>query len=466
MQYRGRVAQAVLFSCAVAGAAACGGDDDDSGGGIDAGSGAGAEPMLIRGGGVDSGFIDGVVHVHAIDRDDSPVSGATVTVGGLQGTTDATGLATFRDPSLAGAQTISVQASGFAAATWVGANGANVTIPLDPPTESIATASASGTIDGWDSLPAPDLGHYNLALVLYSFSDNIGGAENTLPQPMNGDTPLNACVRTNFDDPPCNWQMTTRTGPQVHYAIIVDGDQNGTPLDVDDDTYELIGYAVKTGQNPSANQSLTGQTLTMVSAGSATGISVSFPSAPPGAPSLAAVPFIDMGAEGQVAVPLPTLTPQSTSSEVPALSGPFAGGHYNLVGFATPGGTQQRPFSSTFARDVSLSGAANLAPFLAPPSGLSGSATSVSFTPAAGASTHVVTLLGGGETRLWVITVLDGSSTVVLPSLSPSPLTGAASATMRVTAFELPDFDAQSFSFDGALDRLLRASDDQTTLSL
>src|SRR5262245_14224624 len=91
-----------------------------------------ADPMLIPEGGVGSGRIDGKVNVYVIDSDTyAPINGATVYVGALSGSTDATGLHTFEDGSLSGPQTISATATGYAASTWIGANGANVTIPLD-----------------------------------------------------------------------------------------------------------------------------------------------------------------------------------------------------------------------------------------------------------------------------------------------------------------------------------------------
>jgi hypothetical protein len=93
-------------------------------------------PMAAPGGGVQEGAIHGELNVFVIDADDAPVAGAMVRVGDaaaaapLTGTTDASGLVTFEDDTLKGAQTITVTASGFAAQTWIGANGAVVTIPL------------------------------------------------------------------------------------------------------------------------------------------------------------------------------------------------------------------------------------------------------------------------------------------------------------------------------------------------
>src|SRR5512132_2774531 len=87
-------------------------------------------PRLIAGGGIGDGSIDGRVNVHVIDGDDAPVANATVRVGDVDKTTDEKGLAIFEDVD--GPQTISVKAEGFRSVAWVAADGANVTIPIEP----------------------------------------------------------------------------------------------------------------------------------------------------------------------------------------------------------------------------------------------------------------------------------------------------------------------------------------------
>src|SRR5690242_4418442 len=69
--------------------AACGGDDSSS---PDAPTGNHPDPMVIPGGGISGGAVDGVVNLYVIDdATRMPVSGATVRVGTVDGTTDATG---------------------------------------------------------------------------------------------------------------------------------------------------------------------------------------------------------------------------------------------------------------------------------------------------------------------------------------------------------------------------------------
>ena len=68
-----------------------------------------AAPEEIPGGGIGSGAVDGKINVYAIDAiTEAPIAGASVRVGEadaakpLEGTTDATGLVTFKDASLQG----------------------------------------------------------------------------------------------------------------------------------------------------------------------------------------------------------------------------------------------------------------------------------------------------------------------------------------------------------------------------
>ena len=122
------------------------------------------------------------------------ISSASVRVGDSSDSTpcvvltDSTGLAKFEPdgcPGLKGPVTVTVSATGYAAATWIGVNGTNLTIPIrdiSPP--DVATATVSGTIAGWDSLPVPPLHHQTLALI---GSLAVGRAGRSRQRPEAGD---------------------------------------------------------------------------------------------------------------------------------------------------------------------------------------------------------------------------------------------------------------------------------------
>lgn len=448
--------------------AACGGDSGSGNDGGNANADArvtgpnDVEPMLISGGGVSSGAVHGEINVHAIDDESgAAISGATVRVGdagagALENQTDGSGLAVFIDESLIGPQMVTVSANGYAAATWIGVNGANVTVTLAKnPRTPVPMASVSGSI----SLPAPGgLGEkYTLAIVLYSWSPTYGARENSIPQPMNGDTPANFCIRTILDGASCNWQMNTRVGKQIHYAVIVEGDTEGTTDDVTDDTYEILGYSVQPAVTLSAGQSLTGVTLSLTTLPT-TDVSVQFPSAPAGAGDMLAFPFIDAGDAGQLVFPLPTLSPGATTTKVPSLVGAFAGMSYQLVGLAVANQDSARPYSVSFARSVTFSGSETLNSFLPLPSAVTNSGDTYSFTGAPGAATHFVTLADASDNPAWTVLILDGSTSFTLPALTPDPRAGR-SLEVRVTGADLSGFNPSNFAIPSFADQMARASE-------
>src|SRR5262245_36152906 len=112
-----------LFACVIAG---CG---NDAGKSPDTSTGNHPTPRIIAGGGIGDGAIDGVVNLYVLDdATHAALAGATVRVGTLDGTTDATGL--FVAEGVVGAQTVFAKAAGHRSEMWVGANGANITLSL------------------------------------------------------------------------------------------------------------------------------------------------------------------------------------------------------------------------------------------------------------------------------------------------------------------------------------------------
>ena len=97
-------------------------------------------PVLVPGGGLGGGAIDGYLNVYVIDADtNAPLTAAAVQVGASSASapcmalTDSTGLVTFDPmscPMLHGAVTVTASATGYAPSTWIGANGANMTINI------------------------------------------------------------------------------------------------------------------------------------------------------------------------------------------------------------------------------------------------------------------------------------------------------------------------------------------------
>jgi hypothetical protein len=195
-------------------------------------------------------------------------------------TTDSTGLAVFEGmtcPMLTGKQSITASASGYAPSTWIGVDAGNVTIAIRAMTAAaVDSAVVTGTITGWDTLPAPAAGHQTLGLVGYSAGVHASDAANNLPQDtrlvhvtiVDTDVPIpsNVCVRNAYAND-CNWRLKTRTGPQAHYAVVLDQDQKGTPDDDTDDTFTVVGWAIKRGLDFSKDVGSDGEALALLADG-------------------------------------------------------------------------------------------------------------------------------------------------------------------------------------------------------
>jgi len=248
-------------------------------------------PMLVEGGAIAGGHISGYMNVYVTDGDSNAVlAGATVQVGSCSVTTDPTGLATFDPtgcPSLNGPVTLTASAGGYAPSTAIGVNGANVTMTLQAFTRPApATAQVSGTIAGWEDLPAPGSGHTTIAYVAASQTDDLGDLANNIAQGTRdiqiGGTALtttiaaNSCARNALVDD-CNWQLATRTGAQAHFAIVLDSYDNGTPSDSSDDVTTLVGWALLQGLSLSAGQTVMNEALPMMAAGDMQTITASLP---------------------------------------------------------------------------------------------------------------------------------------------------------------------------------------------
>jgi hypothetical protein len=425
----------------ILGLVACGGT---GGNGDDAPSNV--DPKLIAGGGVSDGPLGDTLHVHVVEADSAtPIAGATVTVGDQTAQTDAAGLATFAvagDPV-----TVSATMAMRAATTWVGVDGANVTIPLERTRRTIPMARVTGDITNWFNLPNPPLGKYTLGLVMYSFLDDPSAPENSIAQATNGGTPANICLNTGLQNN-CMFQLNTRIGKQVLSAVIVEGDPRGTNNDTSDDTYTLIGYAVSDPMTLADGEMKTNVKLAQLTTPTMN-LAVTFPAAPAGMSHVIAIPELALGDAGRLVFPLPPLTPAAATAKVPTPGGAIAG-TYELVALATPSATATTPFSTAFVHDVS--GSATVPSFLPAPAVATGGAIAFS----GDANFKTAQLKRNGDT-LWNLAVLDGTTSVTLPTLTPDPL-GAGAAELSINNADAAGFDAKKFDIAATRKALVRAA--------
>jgi hypothetical protein len=451
-------------------------------------------PVLVPGGGVGGGAIDGYLNVYVIDTDtNAAVVGAAVQVGAsaasvpCAGLTDSMGLVTFDPttpscPGLSGAVTVTASATGYAPSTWIGANGANMTINIQATVRPAPdTATVSGTIAGWEDLPAPATGHMTIGLVANSQTADLGDLANSITQPtrtisiastaLTTTIPANACVKNALADD-CNWQLIARTGEQAHFAIIVDDDSNGTPDDMTDDIITPVGWALLTGLSLSAGQIVVEETLPAVAAGDLVTFTASFPALPAGMTYFNAYPAIELpGGAGRIPAVVPTLGANVTMTSVPKLAGTttvgLAGGSYDLLAQAQATMTASEPGTLAWMHGVNPASTVALASWLAAPTGIAASGGQYSFVPVTGATLHSAEFKDpNGGARTWSVTIFDGSTTFTLPGLSPDPLaTSSGTDTFTVSALVIPGIDLRNVGFNDAEQKLTGLASDQITFT-
>jgi hypothetical protein len=444
-------------------------------------------PRLIAGGGVGDGAIAGTLNVYVTDDDTrAPVSSAAIRVGAsadpspCMNTTDSTGLAVFDPkscPSLKGPVTLTVSATGYAPSTWIGADGANVTVPIRqtsrPPVD---TAVVTGTIAGWETIPAPAANHQTIALIAASQSPDLGDRANNIDQgkrtiDVGGgltttDIAANVCVRNaapvlSVDD--CNWRLTTRTGAQAHFAVIIDNDTKGT-TDNSDDTNTVIAWAVKTNLAFSAGDTASGETLEMIADADMQAFTASFAAAPAGMSYLASYPMIDLGASGRIPIILPVLDATHTASRIPAATGTLAGATVDLLAQAATAKGQAEPATLSWQHGVNAAATVAVSSWLPPPASLSAAGGTFSFAPVAGATLHGAELQNAAGDRVWSVTILDGSTSFTLPGLTPDPIP-LGTVNYVVSALQIPGITLTNVSFDDAKALITGISSDQITFT-
>lgn len=424
------------------------------------------DPQLIAGGGLGSGAIAGRVNVYVIDADtDQPISGADVYVGEpgsdpFQGVTDSSGLYTLDDGSLDGPTTVTVSADGYPAQTWFGANGANITIPLSSGTAAaVPTATLTGTIAGWDSLPEPQANHVTIGVVSYSYTRNLGDPENDIKQPSVGMIPANACTKSPLGSM-CNWSLISRTGKVALFTIILDLDTKGTASGADDTT-TVIGFAFKRGVTVEDGVDQSGLSLDMLDVTAQTDVDVTSDTPPSGLTNDTGVIMgLDVGDEGIAMVSILQDSSAGTVT-VPALSGMFDGDSYQAIAFAQMGSADGDPSTGIIQRGITdLSGGVDLGPWLPLPSGLAEAGGEYSFAPVDGASLHTFSMrTANGE--VWGGALLDGRTSFTLPGISPDPLPSAYD--MQIGAFDGP-LDVEDFRIDDFTQTFVRTSDNKTPI--
>ena len=408
------------------------------------------DPEVIEGGGVGYGEIDGEVNVHVVDQSDNPISGATVQVYPADGgelhekTTDAKGLVVVS--GVEGAQTIVVKATGYRSAVWVGANGANVTIPLAAnAATAIDSAMLSGSITGWDSITVPT-GHIKAAVILYSQNDEFGDQANDLQTPSMG----NLCIGGSA----CNWTLLSRTGPVTVTAVIVDRDGKGTPLDPMDDTQTIVGYAYRPNVMVEKGVTQSGLTLAMIETGNLETITIDEGTPPAGLTEVISIAGIEVTSDEIIQIPVGFVDTNATQFLVPKRSVFGGTATYRLTSIASTTSGEMGA-QSIILRQGLTDTTLDAGTWLVTPTGVQADRISAKWEKVSNANLTIVTW-ADAQNELLEITVLDSQKTeVIVPNLVDLPTSGTLTA--RVLAVG-SDLDLNDFSLESDSDLIWGAS--------
>jgi len=411
-------------------------------------SGGDVDPTLIPGGGIADPGLDGEANVYVIDEDtDAPIEGATVYVGSISGPTDASGL--FVATGVSGPQTITAVAAGHVPSTWVGVDGANVTIPLGSTaaTTAIAQGTVTGTVAGWSTMTAPT-GTALVALASYSWNDDDDDPANRIQQPT-GDPAPNTCVKLPLSTTPCLWSVLTRTGRMAMFAYIGNADTS--------QNVEITGFAYRGNVQVSDGQTVDGVTLEVAAAGDLVAPDLTLPSAPTGTDTVEALIRMDLGADGRLLVPQTSALPLP----VPKTS-LFPGATYDLIGVAQTSAGAAGPQSLRLARGLDSVATASLSTFLALPTAIETDGTTFSFAAVAAATIHTFTVRDTSGDDAWAVAIFDDSVSVTRPDAITLP---QGTLTFRVQAIEIPDLDVRDFVLDDVAATVTASAVDDVTFS-
>lgn len=414
-------------------AAACGGGHD-------------VTPTIITGGGVADPGIDGETNVYAIESvSDEPISGATVIVGSVTGETDETGL--FVATGVSGSQQITVIADGFVTQTWVGVNGANVTVPLDleeEGTPDVPQATVTGTIDGFLDL-APPQGGAKIGLVTYSANMDDDDPANDLAQPGGGGgVPPNACINSQLGSM-CDWSLVTRTGPQTLIAFIGDLDLQTQAVDID-------GFAYATGIDVQDGVDQDGVDLTIADDNELVTADLTLDDPPSGTTEVSALVRVNLGEDGRLQLPV---AGGDFAVPVPVLS-LFAGSDYDLIVIANDGTDENQ--SIVFDHEVPTVDGYTASDFVALPTGIAVDDKVFSSEVHADSTAMIFDVMNAdGETQ-WAIAFFDGTAEVTQPDEVNLP---SGALVLRAQAFVVPDVDFEDFALEELVDSVTAISSAQ-----
>ena len=196
-------------------------------------------------GGLFGGPLAGTLTVYAVDSDTgAPIPGATVWLGAGAEAKEvghtANGGKLVRSDLADEPQTVSVRATGYAAASWSFVKSSVVVIPLESEAERPSNADVTVAIAGWSDLPPLTAGTYRVARFAYSQPYDL----ETLAV-STGD-PMPSCTQFTGSASSCSVTLSVPIDSSALLVTIAEGKDAGTPDDPTDDVLTMTGLGIAT----------------------------------------------------------------------------------------------------------------------------------------------------------------------------------------------------------------------------
>jgi hypothetical protein len=211
-------------------------------GGVESGdsSASDATPVPMPGGGVEGPELADELIVFVIDgATGRGVPNVSVEFDGTSAQTDADGRTQLKALAVHD-RTLNVNASGYAPTTWRGIRGSVVTVPIWPKGYDAAFGILSGTFEDFQSFSPSQPGRYVVAIFQSSRQRDLD-AMSTRVRWDAGE--VRVCKK--LDAPaPCNFSLRVPVSQHTVFAVVAEGDDQGTPDDAFDDKLEMVGLAL------------------------------------------------------------------------------------------------------------------------------------------------------------------------------------------------------------------------------
>ncbi len=443
---------------------ACTGGDDD---GTDDNTNQPPQPRNvdpINGGGTSGGSINGVLTVFVIDADDQPVADADVLVlhkgEKFELKTDAEGRIDLNKDGLDKTLSLHVFKAGYEFTSAFGFDASVVTIAIDDGTEEEPgmpqVGTVTGTITGWDRLPANTMTSARVVQVGPVGQDVVDVMQKPRPGTVTIDDPdgtaFNLVINGSGDFPMwTDYSLELDTRAQKVIALGGLFDLPGQSFDVTH--IGLIDVSVAQGAVVMQDIDLDNpvdQDLTLTTSGV------------PMLDNTAAIFAVEMADGALLPMPSSAYANGMGSARAPALSGDFADARYAAIFQASSMefvGNDPESSAVAFARGTNQ--AFTFDALLAPPNAPTATGRTIGTMPVSGSQLTIIEVRNSDDDQsLWSVAIYgDAVGTVELPAVPAGltdPLTGAR--ILQATVANYGDVELNDVAFETLRDAPLATS--------